>query len=65
VISEKQLDGVLTEIARAQQEGAALRLGGSRARVESGGFFLDPTVFDAVDNASQPRREEVFGPVWR
>lgn len=63
VISEKQLDGVLVKIARAQQEGAALRLGGSRARVESGGFFLDPTVFDAVDNRASLAREEVFGPV--
>jgi len=63
VISQKQLDGVLTRIARAQQEGATLRLGGSRARAESGGFFLDPTVFDTVSNASSLAQEEVFGPV--
>jgi len=63
VISEKQLEGVLTRIARAQQEGAALRLGGSRARSETGGFYLDPTVFDAVSNASSLAQEEVFGPV--
>jgi gamma-glutamyl-gamma-aminobutyraldehyde dehydrogenase len=48
------MEGVLVKIARAQQEGAALRLGGSRARVESGGFYLDPTVFDAV----------ATGPAW-
>jgi gamma-glutamyl-gamma-aminobutyraldehyde dehydrogenase len=63
VISEKQMEGVLTRIARAQQEGAALRLGGSRARVETGGFYLDPTVFDSVSNASSLAQEEVFGPV--
>lgn len=63
VISEKQLEGVLTRIARAQQEGATLRLGGSRTRTETGGFYLDPTLFDGVSNASSLAQEEVFGPV--
>jgi len=63
VISEKQMEGVLTRIARAQQEGAALRLGGSRTRAETGGFYIDPTVFDAVSNGSNLAQEEVFGPV--
>lgn len=63
VISEKQMQSVLTRIARAQQDGASLRLGGSQVRKETGGYFLSPTVFDGVDNASSLAREEVFGPV--
>lgn len=63
VISEKQMNGVLARIARAQQEGATLRLGGQQVRKDSGGWFLEPTVFDNVSNSSALAREEVFGPV--
>jgi gamma-glutamyl-gamma-aminobutyraldehyde dehydrogenase len=63
VISEKQMQGVLTRIARAQQDGATLALGGGQARKDSGGYFLNPTVFDHVDNDASLAREEVFGPV--
>ena len=30
---------------------------------ESGGFFVEPTVFDGVSNAMKIAREEIFGPV--
>src|SRR5439155_7701220 len=46
-----------------REEGAVLRLGGERTRVESGGYFLDPTIFDAVSNEMRIAREEIFGPV--
>ena len=38
----------------------ALRLG---ARVETGGFFVEPTVFRKVAPQATLAREEVFGPV--
>ncbi|WP_226017920.1 aldehyde dehydrogenase [Novosphingobium sp. FKTRR1] len=63
VVSEKQMQSVLTRIARAQQDGAGLRLGGAQVRKDSGGYFLSPTVFDTVSNDSALAREEVFGPV--
>ncbi len=53
----------LRYIEDAAREGAALRLGGKRTRVDSGGFFVEPTVFDAVAPDAQLSREEVFGPV--
>lgn len=63
VISEKQMNGVLTRIARAQHDGARLVLGGRQVLKETGGYYLEPTIFDHVDPASDLAREEVFGPV--
>jgi acyl-CoA reductase-like NAD-dependent aldehyde dehydrogenase len=58
-----QLERVLSYIAIGQSEGARLRLGGERINHNSGGFFVEPTVFDAVDNTMRIAQEEIFGPV--
>jgi 4-guanidinobutyraldehyde dehydrogenase/NAD-dependent aldehyde dehydrogenase len=42
---------------------ASTRLGGARVRVESGGYYVEPTVFDAVRPEMRIAREEIFGPV--
>jgi hypothetical protein len=44
-------------------EGAKLLAGGERARVDSGGFYVLPTIFDNVRNDMTIAREEIFGPV--
>ncbi|HEV7612461.1 MAG TPA: aldehyde dehydrogenase family protein [Steroidobacteraceae bacterium] len=58
-----QLERVLSYIAVGQSEGARLRLGGERINQKSGGFFVEPTVFDTVDNTMRIAQEEIFGPV--
>jgi len=63
LVSEGQMAGVLARIARAKASAARLRLGGERVRTETGGFYVEPTVFEGVDPASELAREEVFGPV--
>jgi gamma-glutamyl-gamma-aminobutyraldehyde dehydrogenase len=63
MVSADQMHTALRYIEGAAREGAALRLGGKRARVESGGFFVEPTVFDQVAPETALAREEVFGPV--
>ncbi|MDE3115321.1 MAG: aldehyde dehydrogenase family protein, partial [Pseudomonadota bacterium] len=63
LISEQQMKTVLRYIETARNEGAALKLGGTRVRADSGGYYVDPTIFDAVDNRATLVREEVFGPV--
>ncbi|MBU6473455.1 MAG: aldehyde dehydrogenase [Alphaproteobacteria bacterium] len=63
LVSEAQMNTVLRYIETARAEGAALKLGGARVRKESGGYYVDPTIFDALDNRSTLAREEVFGPV--
>jgi len=54
---------VLGYVDTAQKEGAVLARGGARIRAESGGFYIEPTVFDRVENTHTLAREEVFGPV--
>jgi acyl-CoA reductase-like NAD-dependent aldehyde dehydrogenase len=64
VISEQQLNTVLEYIETGKQEGAKLLLGGERANVGNGkGYYLNPTIFDQVDNQMKIAQEEIFGPV--
>lgn len=63
IVSRSQMDRVLHYIGIAIGEGASLRTGGTRERVESGGYFVAPTIFDNVDSRMRIAREEVFGPV--
>ncbi len=63
IVDRTQLDRVLGYIETGQTEGAELHLGGRRAREESGGYFVEPTIFDAVSNDMRIAREEIFGPV--
>ena len=63
IVDETQLKTVLGYIEAGQAEGARVLAGGRQARIESGGFFIEPTVFDGVTNAMKIAREEIFGPV--
>jgi gamma-glutamyl-gamma-aminobutyraldehyde dehydrogenase/4-guanidinobutyraldehyde dehydrogenase/NAD-dependent aldehyde dehydrogenase len=63
IVDETQLDRVLGYIESGRSEGADLHLGGGRARTESGGFFVEPTIFDTASNDMRIAREEIFGPV--
>ncbi len=63
MVSAEQMQTALTYIASAKGDGAALKLGGGRARQDSGGFYIEPTVFDRVAPSARISREEVFGPV--
>ena len=37
--------------------------GGRQARAETGGYYVEPTVFAGVSNEMKIAREEIFGPV--
>jgi acyl-CoA reductase-like NAD-dependent aldehyde dehydrogenase len=63
IVDRTQLDRILGYIDSGREEGATLRLGGRRAREESGGYFVEPTIFDVVSNEMRIAREEIFGPV--
>jgi 4-guanidinobutyraldehyde dehydrogenase / NAD-dependent aldehyde dehydrogenase len=63
IVDRTQLDRVLGYIDSGREEGADLRLGGSRVLEESGGYFVEPTIFDAVSSRMRIAREEIFGPV--
>lgn len=63
LIERGHLDKVTGLIQRGVDEGAALVHGGHQVLQESGGYFVEPTIFDGVRNDMTIAREEIFGPV--
>ncbi len=63
IVDDLQLNTVLGYIAKGRAEGATLALGGGRQRADSGGYFVEPTVFSGVTADMTIAREEIFGPV--
>lgn len=63
IVDAVQMKTVLGYIASGQEEGARLLAGGEAARVESGGLYVAPTLFDGVAPGMRIAREEIFGPV--
>jgi aldehyde dehydrogenase (NAD+) len=63
ISSAIQRDRVQNYIAIGQAEGARLVTGGGRPDHLDRGYFLQPTLFDQVDNQMRIAREEIFGPV--
>lgn len=61
--SREQLDTVLGYLDVARDEGHTLAAGGGALETESGGYFVEPTVYLDVDPGSRIGREEIFGPV--
>ena len=53
----------INAIADAAAKGAKLVAGGKRTLEESGGTYVEPTIFDGVTNAMKIAQEEIFGPV--
>lgn len=64
LVSQRQRDRAEALAAGATAEGARLVARPDlSAELRSGGFYMPPTVFADVDNASELGRTEVFGPV--
>ena len=63
IVTEDQMTRVLGYIDAGRAEGGRIVAGGRRVRAETGGFFVEPTVFDAVTNRMKIAQEEIFGPV--
>lgn len=61
--SAAQRDRVLGYMDIARSEGARAVLGGGAARQFERGYFIEPTIFDAVSSRMRIAQEEVFGPV--
>jgi gamma-glutamyl-gamma-aminobutyraldehyde dehydrogenase len=63
LITRQHMEKVLGYIDAGRAEGARAVTGGGRVRVESGGWFVAPTIFDRATNQMRIAREEIFGPV--
>jgi (Z)-2-((N-methylformamido)methylene)-5-hydroxybutyrolactone dehydrogenase len=63
--NEPQFQRILHFIEQARAQGARLMTGGGRASQPelARGFFVQPTIFADVDNATRLAQEEIFGPV--
>lgn len=64
LVSQEQLERVTGYIETGKREGAKTTTGGERAGGElAQGYFVQPTIFDAVRDDMTIAREEIFGPV--
>lgn len=60
LVSAAHRDRVAAYVRAGEAEGARREMGGPR---EGAGYYVDPTVFSAVDMGMSIAREEIFGPV--
>jgi len=63
LVDDTQLRTVMGYIDAGVSEGARCVAGGRQVRAETGGYYVEPTVFDGVENGMKIAREEIFGPV--
>ena len=63
MVDRLQMDRVLDFIAKGSAEGATLALGGRQVMADTGGFYIEPTVFDDVAPGMCISTDEIFGPV--
>jgi acyl-CoA reductase-like NAD-dependent aldehyde dehydrogenase len=63
MVDDVQTKRVMGYIEAGQKEGAKLKMGGKQVHIDNAGSFIEPTVFDQVDNKMRIAQEEIFGPV--
>lgn len=63
MVDETQTSRVLGYIEAGRAEGASVAVGGNRVMTDTGGCFIEPTIFTDVDNSMKIAQEEIFGPV--
>jgi aldehyde dehydrogenase (NAD+)/phenylacetaldehyde dehydrogenase len=63
LVSATQLERVLGYIESGRAEGAEVVTGGAAALADSGGYYVEPTLFSATGDDLRIVREEIFGPV--
>jgi acyl-CoA reductase-like NAD-dependent aldehyde dehydrogenase len=63
LIDQGHMQRVLGFIDDGIRSGARVALGGKRALIDTGGFYVEATILDAVKPDMRVAREEIFGPV--
>lgn len=63
IVNAQQADKIASYIRKGTDEGAQLKFGGDRKQLNDSDLFIEPTIFDGVDNNMTIAREEIFGPV--
>lgn len=63
IVDKVQMHTVLRYIETGKEQGAKVLAGGEQALAQTGGCYVQPTVFDGVLPDMTIAREEIFGPV--
>jgi len=63
IVDKAQLNKIMDYINKGKEEGAKLCYGGNQVLKETGGYFIEPTIFINVKNSMTIARDEIFGPV--
>ena len=63
IATQQQFNRVMDYIDLGRESGAELVTGGKRLLEETGGYFIQPTIFQNVKPDAQIAQEEIFGPV--
>ncbi len=63
MVDEAQMQRVLGYIEAGKSDGAELAMGGAQVMQDTGGYYIEPTVFAGVRPDMRIAREEIFGPV--
>ena len=63
VVTESQMEKILSYMQLAKDEGGEIVTGGGRVERDTDGYFLAPTVVAGTTNDMRVNREEIFGPM--
>jgi 4-guanidinobutyraldehyde dehydrogenase/NAD-dependent aldehyde dehydrogenase len=63
IVDNAQLQRVLGFVEKGQAEGATLTQGGAQVSPVDGGLYIEPAIFENVNNAMSIASDEIFGPV--
>ena len=63
IASRKQFDRVNGYLKLGQEEGSELQILSTAGEQPTTGYFVQPVLFDKVNNTQRIAQEEIFGPV--
>jgi len=63
LVDQGHLNSVLSYIEAGHVDQAKMLCGGKRTLEETGGVYVEPTIFDDAHNKMRIAQEEIFGPV--
>ncbi|HEX3433626.1 MAG TPA: aldehyde dehydrogenase family protein [Solirubrobacteraceae bacterium] len=63
LVSAEQRERVMSYIQSGSEQGAELIAGGESVLGDSGGYYVEPTLFSTTSDELKIVREEIFGPV--
>lgn len=63
IANSNQAKQILFYIDKGREEGAELKTGGNPRTINDSDLYIEPTIFDDVDNRMTIAQEEIFGPV--